>query len=176
MLRFAFRMTDIASPPLSRLFESHYGELRAFALRKLNDIAAADDVVQEACLRLAGLDGQAIENPRAFLYRVVGNLIIDHTRRERVRSRYHDADRDGLEVRDERADAERQLLARQRLRLVTQAIAELPPKCRECFVLRRFEELDQSEIAERMGISRNMVEKHLRHAVTHCARRLRDGD
>lgn len=169
-------MTDIASLSLSRLFESHYGELRAFALRKLDNTAAAEDVVQEACLRLASLDGQAIENPRALLYRIVGNLVIDHTRRERVKSRYLDAGRDGFEIRDERADAERQLLARQRLLLVTRAIAELPPKCRECFVLRRFEELDQQEIAERMGISRNMVEKHLRHAVAHCAKRLRDSE
>lgn len=169
-------MTDVASFSLARLFESHYGELRAFALRKLGNVAVAEDLVQEACLRLASLDGQAIENPRALLYRVVGNLVIDHARREQVRSRYLDDARDGFDVRDERADAERQLLARQRLLLVTRAVAELPPKCRECFILRRFEELDQSEIAERMGISRNMVEKHLRHAVAHCARRLRDAD
>lgn len=169
-------MTDIASLSLSRLFESHYGELRAFALRRLDNTAAAEDVVQEACLRLASLNGQVIENPRAFLYRIVGNLVVDHTRRERVRARFHDADSDGQEIRDERADAERQLLAKQRLLLVTQAIAELPPKCRECFVMRRFEDLDHDEIAARMGISRNMVEKHLRHAVAHCARRLRESD
>jgi DNA-binding CsgD family transcriptional regulator len=32
--------------------------------------------------------------------------------------------------------------------------------------------LSQAEIAERLGISRNMVDKHLRHAVVYCARRL----
>ena len=39
-------------------------------------------------------------------------------------------------------------------------------------MLRRFDDLSQEEIAQRMGISRNMVEKHLRAAALHCMKRL----
>ena len=46
----------------------------------------------------------------------------------------------------------------------------------EAVVLRRFDDLSQEEVARRMGISRSMVEKHLRLALVHCTRRLRESD
>lgn len=48
---------------------------------------------------------------------------------------------------------------------VYDAINNLPPRCREVFVLRRFHDLSPDDIAKRLGISRNMVEKHLRSAL-----------
>ena len=71
---------------------------------------------------------------------------------------------------------ERQLVAKQRLAILAKAVGELPPRCRDCFILRRFDDLDPDEIAIRMGISRNMVEKHLRQALIYCTARLREGD
>jgi len=56
-------------------------------------------------------------------------------------------------------------VARQRLDKLVEAVNTLPPRCRAVFILRKFENLSQAEIAERLGISRNMVEKHLRHAL-----------
>lgn len=42
---------------------------------------------------------------------------------------------------------------------------QLPPRCRQVFIMRRFGGLHQEEIARRLGISRNMVEKHMRLAL-----------
>jgi RNA polymerase sigma factor (sigma-70 family) len=72
---------------------------------------------------------------------------------------------DGLAV------PERQLIARQELRRLALAIDELPPRCREVFLLSRFESMANGEIAIRLGISRNMVEKHLIKALLHCRAR-----
>lgn len=173
---FGFVMSDVVVAPISALIDAYYGELRSYASRKLRNPVAAEDVVQEAWLRFASSGNDKIANPRAYLYRLVGNLVIDQQRREQIRAGAAVQPSNHLDVVDETADTERQLMARQRLALLTKAMSELPPRCRDCFILRRFDDLDPDEIAQRMGISRNMVEKHLRHALIHCTRRLREGD
>ncbi|MGX9425467.1 MULTISPECIES: sigma-70 family RNA polymerase sigma factor [Bradyrhizobium] len=173
---FGFVMSSVAVASISALIDAYYGELRSYASRKLGNAAAAEDVVQEACLRFASSGSEAIVNPRAYLYRLVGNLIIDQRRREQIRARAAVQPASHFDVVDETADMERQLMARQRLALLAKAVSDLPPRCRDCFVLRRFDDLDPDEIAKRMGISRNMVEKHLRQALVHCTKRLREGD
>lgn len=80
---------------------------------------------------------------------------------------------DVVDAADDRPDVERELIARQRLAILVEAVSELPPRCRECFVLRRFEGLSHGEIADRMNITRSAVEKHLAVATVHCARRLK---
>ena len=61
----------------------------------------------------------------------------------------------------------------QRLDLLQRALAELPAACRDCFLLRKLEGLSHPEIAERLGVSRSMVEKHIVNAMKHCRVRLR---
>lgn len=166
-------MRSVVSSSLAGVMEAHYGELCSFARRKLANPALAEDLVQEAFLRLSNAAVQDLQNPRAFLYRILGNLLIDHSRQEKVRARYFQPLDDGfLEVADVSPSIERQLEARQELKRLAEAVGELPERCRECFILRRFEGLSQEEISRRMGISRNMVEKHLRRALVHCAQRL----
>ncbi|CEJ15505.1 putative RNA polymerase sigma factor FecI [bacterium YEK0313] len=165
-------MSELVFPSLSEVVARHCGELRAYARRKVGNAATAEDLVQEACLRLASTDGRQVGNPRAFLYRIVGRLVIDHWRREQVRSKAMVPADAVADRADDAPDAERQLAAKQELAVLASAIAELPPRCRECFELRRFEDLDHAAIAARMGISRNMVEKHLRYATLHCMKRL----
>lgn len=163
-------MPSMPHTPMTKVIDACYGELRAFARRKVGSMSLAEDLVQEAMARFAATDGA--RNPRALLYRILGNLVIDHRRRERTRTAVVDDGADGLEQADASANVEAQVAARQELALIEKAVAELPPRCRECFVLRRFHDLSQAEIAERMGISRNMVEKHLRNATLHCARKI----
>ncbi|MNT48864.1 putative RNA polymerase sigma factor FecI [compost metagenome] len=160
---------------LSPLLRSHYAELRNFARLKAGDASAAEDLVQEAYLRLVNSDVSALRNPRAFLYRVLNNLSIDHLRRQR-RTKLRFKPLEDNDVADEREDIERGIIARQRLKILEDAIGDLPPRCRECFILRRFDNLSHAEIAERMGITKSAVEKHLAAATAHCARRLRAKD
>lgn len=161
---------------LAALLETHYNELRNFALSKVRNWALAEDIVQDACLRLATAGHGNFVNPRAYLYRTVGNLVIDRQRQETRRGRYISADLLPDDVAHDEPDAEDCLIEQQRLGLLSRAVAELPPRCQQCFVMRCIDELHQDEIARRLGISRNMVEKHLRNAVLHCARRLREDD
>ena len=167
-------MNDDAAEPLLAALQLHYDELHAFVRRKVRCPALAADIVQETYVRLAsrGLS-EAVRNPRALLYRVAGNLAIDQLRLQETRAKYVTVMPLLENLPDARPSAEAEIDAKQRLALLMEAVEELPPRCRQVFVLRKFEDFDQAEIAETLGISRNMVEKHLRKALLHCAKRLK---
>jgi RNA polymerase sigma-70 factor (ECF subfamily) len=72
------------------------------------------------------------------------------------------------------ADQERTIAARQQVRMLYRAILELPPKCRQVFLLHKFKERSHAQIAAHLGISKSMVEKHIIKAMTHCRQRLEE--
>lgn len=75
--------------PIADAYETYAPELRRYATARLRDVAAAEDIVQEAFVRLA-VESQAWRGPRnqrAWLYRVVLNLIISGSRRAEVARR-----------------------------------------------------------------------------------------
>jgi|AGTN01.2.fsa_nt_gi RNA polymerase sigma factor, sigma-70 family len=168
-------MSAVVDATLLSVFERSYEELVGFVAAKVGCAATAADIVQETYLRIAAAPAEGIDHPRSFMYRVAGNLAIDHLRQQQSRAKYVV----NLELPEALHPAtpsvEEQILQRERLVRLVRAIRELPPRCREVFILRRVENLHQSEIAERLGISRNMVEKHLRHALLYCLQQV-DGD
>ncbi|MAO57375.1 MAG: RNA polymerase subunit sigma-70 [Rhodospirillaceae bacterium] len=170
-------MTTTTADSLLAAFQAHYTELLVFVRRRVRCPSLAADIVQETYVRAAtATTDRNVDNPRAFLYRVAGNLAIDHLRREQRRQAIMADGREADVVADARPGADQVLAAKQRVRRLMAIVDELPPKCREVFVLRRFDGLSQAEIADRLEISRNMVEKHLRKALAHCAFRLAEED
>src|SRR5262245_20319082 len=168
-----FLVVTAATSILVSAIEQSYDELLGFVSARVGCRATAADIVQETYLRVAAVETpDAVANPRAFVYAVAGNLAVDHLRQKQARRKYV-VD----EAVPERAQAsapspEAEFEGEERLACLMQAVEDLPPRCREVFVLRRFENLSQAEIAERLGISRNMVEKHMRRALLHCMQRL----
>lgn len=138
--------------------ENYYRELLSFLSTRLGNRQAAEDVAHDAYLRvLERSDTQQIEHPRAFLYRTALNLVIDRHRRSRLRQC------EPLEVLDldERwhtAAPTSNLQQDQRLALMRKALDELSKPCRESFLLRKLDGLSHQQIAERLGISRSLVE------------------
>lgn len=168
-------MTQPAHRPLLAAIQTHYQELAAFVRRKVGCRALAEDIIQETWLRLAAANvPMSIDNPRAYLYRAVDNLVTDRVRQDQSRARYLSGEPLPEHLTDQGPDPERALDARQRLAILSRAVEELPPRCREVFVLRHFDELSQDEVAHRLGISVNMVQKHLRKGLEHCAMRLKE--
>jgi RNA polymerase sigma-70 factor (ECF subfamily) len=152
-----------------------------FAVR---DEDAALDVVQDAMLKLAEkyADKTAEELPMLF-QRILQNTIHDHFRRRKVRSMWttllsalgkgdeKDDDFDPLETLP--ADTETNLSAdpaqrfqqAQVMGLIEGAIAGLPARQREAFLLRYWEEMDVAETAAVMGCSEGSVKTHCSRAV-----------
>ncbi len=156
--------------------ENYYRELMGFLSARLGNAQAAEDVVHDAYVRvLERASAEPLEQPRAFLYRTALNLVIDGHRRSTSRQV------EPLEVLDteERffSPSPQVLMDHgQRLEMMQRALAELPVACRECFLLRKIEGLSHPEIAERLGMSRSVVEKHIVNAMKHCRIRIRQWD
>ena len=155
------------------------------------DEHTAVDVVQDAMLKLTEryADKPPAELPLLF-QRILQNTIHDHFRRQKVRSAWttvlsalgqkdDEDDFDPLETLPAKADSnwaadpagahqQAQVVA-----LVEQALARLPARQRQAFLLRYWEELDVAEAAAAMGCSEGSVKTHCSRAVHALAEMLK---
>jgi RNA polymerase sigma-70 factor (ECF subfamily) len=162
------------SNPIVEDFLAVYANLKRWLLRETGNADDAADLVQESFVRwldFARADNVLVHNPRAFLFQVARNLIQDRWRT--------DGRRASLLNQSQRADSvettistEHAVESRQRLAMIVKTVEELPPRCREAFKLHKFQGLSHDEVARRMGISRNMVEKHIIKAMLHIRSRI----
>ena len=136
--------------------------LRLLAAR-LRDPELAEDVLQELWIKLEGMPSGPIADPTAYLYRMANNLAFDRRRSEVRRSA-----REGvwLETQDvvEEANAERSLIARERLEQLKATLAALPERTAMIFRRYRIDGVPRRDIAIEEGISVSAVEKHLQRA------------
>lgn len=154
------------------MLERYYRELLNFLHRQVSDRDTAADLAQESYARVLAVQhaGRDILDGRALLYRTARNLLVDQHRRAAVRR--HD-DLDAMPEAEQPAaphylQPEEALVSRQMLRAYVGAIECLPPRCREAFVLHVFDELTHAQVAQRMGISVSMVEKHVVRGMLAC--------
>jgi RNA polymerase sigma factor (sigma-70 family) len=139
------------------MFEQHGRGLVRLVRLFVDDRNAAEDVVQEAFIRLAR-SADRIRDPSragAYLRSIALNLARDHNRRGLVSLRHR------LPYDDRVASVEDELLLTEEHRGVVEALRTLPHRQRDCLILRYYDELGIDEIAEALGISRNSVKTHL---------------
>lgn len=149
----------------SHFFENQ-DDLFRLLTKMVGDPDIAKDLVQDTYIRVSqGNSVNGVKNPRAYLITIASNLARDFLRKRTVRAEVGDEDGRIESIPSQVVSHERRIYDRQRLAMVEQAIKELPAKCREAFILRKIEGLSTDEIAQRMGVSRNMVEKNLRKAL-----------
>jgi RNA polymerase sigma-70 factor (ECF subfamily) len=157
-------MSEHHPVPLSELIVRHTRELLRFLTRRVG-ARDAPDLAQEAIVRVLRFAERGdVREASALLRSTAANLAKDHARRRRAEERVIVR---GLEIDDLFAGSlspEARLEAEESWARFSAALDGLSPRCRQVFVMRRFENLHQEEIARRLGISRNMVEKHLRTA------------
>lgn len=153
----------------------YYRELLNHFSRQVKDRDGAADIVQEAYARVLAVQqtGEPIHEPRALLYRTARNVLIDEQRRSAVRGAEDPQTLEEMPAPTAQ-QPEEAYAAMQGVNRLIAVIEALPPRCREAFVLHKFDGLSHAEVAERMGISRNMVERHVMLAVLAC-RKHRDG-
>ncbi|MEM8755587.1 MAG: RNA polymerase sigma factor [Pseudomonadota bacterium] len=133
----------------------------ALATRMLRDPAEAEDVAQEAMLRLwrAAPEWRAGEaKPSTWLHRVTTNLCIDRLRKSRRSGPPLD---EVAEPPTREPSVEARLAAGDRAALVKAALARLPDRQRRAVVLRHFEGLGNPAIAEALGVTVEAVESLL---------------
>lgn len=151
----------------------HEPALRAWLASKRRLGVDVDDIIQETYTALAAKESvEDIEYPRAYIFRIAHTLVVKHVRRSRIVSIQVKED---LEWGDDGPSPEQTLIDRDVLKQVTEAISEMPGQARMAFVLRRIHGLSQREIAQRMKLSENTVEKHIGRGLRFLLNRLRDG-
>ena len=135
-----------------------------------------DDLVQEVFLRMqVHGSGATVGHLGRYLFTVAASVLGDRARRRAVR---HHATHETLEEihhPTEELSPERVLLDREALEVVVAAIADLPPRTRDVFVLHRFEEMSCGNIAAQLGMSVSGVEKHIMKALRFLQGRLGSG-
>jgi RNA polymerase sigma-70 factor (ECF subfamily) len=152
------------------LFERYRGALLRHLVDLLSVRDEAEDVLQEAYVRLLGVThlDRTGTRARAYLFRVATNLAYDRFRHRRVRG--GNATVDAEELVSEEPTPEGIVAFEQGLAAVRQVLAGLGPRCRRVFLLRVAEQLRYEEIADLLGVSKRTVEREMRTALEACQR------
>ena len=159
-----------------RIYAQEWRDLCAF-LRARFGAGPPDpeDVAQQAFLKLGERPAdQALESPRAFVFRVAINLTLDDRRRQRRVDRSLVASGPELGPPED-PGLERALIAKDDLKLLERVIAGLPERHRRYLAANRIEGLSFAEIARRQGVSESLVRKTIDEAAAVCQRALARG-
>jgi RNA polymerase sigma-70 factor, ECF subfamily len=125
------------------------------AYRFLGDSMEAEDVAQEAFLKVLGAASRyrATATFRTYFYGILTRLCIDHTRKKRPASI-----EDIPDVPDPSRGPTESLMERERRDQVREALDTLPPKQKAAMILRHYEGLSYAEIAHILGVTPKAVE------------------
>ena len=143
------------------------------------------DIVQDSMLQLARRYGKRVSDEwRPLFFRILQNRIRDCLRRRKVRSKLlawlpkRDEDEESLDPYEGVADAapqpSQQVTTDEAMRALEIALAQLPARQQEAFMLRNFEGLDVADTARAMGCSEGSVKTHYSRAVHTLRERLGD--
>jgi RNA polymerase sigma-70 factor, ECF subfamily len=151
-------------------FDEHYGDVYRFAYRMVGGRETAEDVAQEAFLRLAGQRNGMLrgESARRWLFVVARNLCLSHLRQA---ARHQVVAIDPAHPSEDATPAQAEM-ARERRECVAEAIGALPPHMREALVLRVYEGLSYAEIGSIVGCAEGTVKSRLARAREELKRRL----
>lgn len=146
---------------IKKLFDESYQDLVIQALRLVKNPETAEDIVQDCFIKLwdkrekLEISGNIV----AYLARMIRNSCLDFLKKKRIQtSELNEAYQGSFEVED--AMVTKDLQER-----IDRIIDDLPEKCRQVFVLSRFEELSYKEIAEQLNVSKKTVEAHISRAL-----------
>jgi RNA polymerase sigma factor (sigma-70 family) len=154
----------------------HEAALRRHFRRFMNG-PDLDDIVAEVFARAyAADDWVRITSGKAYVFAIARNLILDNARRQKIVAFEVYADIDSLNIPHGQASPEAEVSARDELRVLNKAIDQLPPRCREVFLLRRVEEISIAEVGVRLGLSVKTVERHMTKALAYLAQALAQSD
>ena len=158
-----------AAQTLAELFAALESPLLSYALRLLGERSQAEDIVQEAFMRLqAQFDD--VREPRRWLYRTVHNLALNHLRQaNRIVSLDVPADDTNLSSGDTTPDPQplpdEQIARWEGIGLVRLSLQTLDDRSRELIRLKFHENLSYKEISVRTGLKIGHVGYLLHHAI-----------
>jgi len=144
----------------------HYEDLVDHVRRRFASRSFARDVVHDLCVQLLERPARTTASqPLAFLRRASVYRAIDRQRADAARANTVVSMEDVPDLRSHDADGAHHVHLMQQVERLRVAIDQLPSRCRQVFLLHRLHDMTQEEIAEALGISRNMVARHVMRAM-----------
>lgn len=137
-----------------------------FLRRNWRNEADLLDLRQEVYARVCEAAARAFPaKTKAFVFTAARNLLIDRMRHARVVPLEVVVDLEAWNVAADTVTPDRHLTARDELRRLQAGLDQLPARCREVVMLRKIEGLPQREVAARMGIREDTVERQTIHGM-----------
>jgi RNA polymerase sigma-70 factor (ECF subfamily) len=152
------------------LFNAEAPALVHLARFYVDDKTAAEDLVQEAFIRLSRSMHRVRDEAKAaaYLRSIVVNLARDHNRRGLVSLRHRPP------AVDDEPSAEASAFVRQQRDGVIEALRDLPGRQRDCLTLRYYYDMSPADIADALGMSVNSVKTHLQRGLRGMGDRLKE--
>lgn len=160
-------MSAVNANQITDLFQNHREALLNFLLQRVHCHHTAQDLSQESYLRLIKQESLSHhDNLPGYLFKIAECLSIDFLRQnKRLQTKLQQLDD---EIPCPKLDLEQITILQQQCELLLAAIAQMPKRCREIFLLRKIDELSYSEIATRLDISEKTVQRSLVDAMLYC--------
>ena len=162
---------------LLQAFKDNEGLLRRVIYRICRRQEDVNDLLQETFLRaFAAQAHYEIEYPKAFLVKVATNLALSHIKNKaQAQTDYlEDTQLSGGVAEQSDTASDEIFEGREKLVVFAHAVASLPPRCRQVFLMRKFEGLKLKQIATRLNLSLSMVEKHVKVGLIKCSQFMRN--
>ncbi len=148
----------------------HEEALRAYLQARFAGLGEVDDIVQETYVRMLRAHGAgAIRSTKSLLFTTARNAALDACRRRRVRPAEPLAPEHADRVLADTPDVAESVSRRQELDLLAEAMAALPPQCREVMLRRYRDGAPCREIAAQLQLSPETIKVHLARGLRRCA-------
>ena len=143
-------------------YEEHFSGVRAYIWSKSGNMDLAEDLAQEAFVRLWHHKNKVeISKAKSFLFTVGGNLFLDHVRHEKVKKNYSS----GIQFQQDNKDP-LYLIELDEFKIkLDKTIESMPEGAREVFLLHRIEKMTYTQIADSLGLSVKAIEKRMQKAL-----------
>ncbi|WP_299537235.1 RNA polymerase sigma factor [Ulvibacterium sp.] len=146
----------------NELFDLNSEPLRNYLYYQCGDIQQAEDLVQEAFIKLwKNCKKVLLEKARGFLFTVAKNAFYNQVEHQKVVLKYAKRSKKNSNTET----PEFQLEEKEFMERLQNAIADLPEGQREVFLLNRMDQMTYKEIAEFLGVSQKAVEKRMHKAL-----------
>ncbi len=144
------------------IFQLYYSGLVVYADKILDDLKTSEDIVQSVFMKLwEDRYSLHVQTLRSYLSKSVKNRCIDLIRNQKVVGKY----RDYFQIEYQEKYTEDFYTYNELSKVIDQSLEKLPPRCREIFVMSRFQHLKTNEIADKLSLSKRTVETQISNAL-----------
>jgi RNA polymerase sigma-70 factor (family 1) len=160
---FVTKLTQGDTKAFECLFRLYYTRLTLFANRFLNDIDTSEEIVSDIFVALweNGHEINFTGSVSSYLFKSVQNKCLNYLKHQKIESLYVNHLQKQQLLEETLSTAESPYLEKEMALQINTALESLPEKCREIFMMSRFDHMKYKEIANKLSLSPKTVERQI---------------